>query len=59
VIAPGVHASADGRDWVEIAVITQAFQMLLRRDRDYSTTYGYAVDREEALKAFAKAWRGE
>ena len=27
--------------------------------RDYSTTYGYAVDRDEAMKAFAKAWRGE
>src|SRR5262249_25892924 len=26
--------------------------------RDYSTTYGYAADREEALKALAKAWRG-
>jgi hypothetical protein len=26
--------------------------------RDYSTTYGYAVDRDEAMKAFAKAWRG-
>jgi len=27
--------------------------------RDYSTTYRYAVDREEAMKAFTKAWRGE
>jgi hypothetical protein len=27
--------------------------------RDYSTTSGYAVDRDEAMKALAKAWRGE
>ena len=27
--------------------------------RDHPTTHGYAVDREEAMKAFAKAWCGE
>jgi hypothetical protein len=26
--------------------------------RDHSTTHGYAADREEAMKAFARAWRG-
>ena len=26
--------------------------------RDHPTTHGYAVDRDEAMKALAKAWRG-
>jgi hypothetical protein len=26
--------------------------------RDHPTTQGYAADREEAMKAFARAWRG-
>ena len=27
--------------------------------RDHPTMHGYAVDRNEAMKALAKAWRGE
>jgi hypothetical protein len=27
--------------------------------RDHPTTHGYAADREEAMKALAKAWRGK